>query len=162
MGLFVFFSFFQNPVCAVCAVCAVHVRVRVCKCSCVYICLSFPKRFNSIRFISNIHNLHIHNVRIYACLCICMCLWLVQLYGPTILSYFHICLSAIECNLLVPIFRVIISFFVFFPFLGSAPLNSTHEINIYNIQTSITRGNNVLQKYFVVFTFFFKNPFLFH
>lgn len=70
--------------------------------SCVYRYLSFPKRFNSIRFISNIHNLYIHGECVCVYACACSILRSGQ-YCPI-----SIRLSKIECNLLVLIFRAIV------------------------------------------------------
>lgn len=113
---------------------------------CVYIYLSFPKRFNSIRFISNIPNLHIHDIQM------CMCLWFAQFYGPIILSYFHMSLSNRMEFISVLIFCVIVFFCIL---LFSWLCYSSHEIYLTYIQTR--QCNNVQQKYFVVFFFSKKN-----
>lgn len=116
--------------------------------SCVYRYLSFPKRFNSIRFISNIHNLYIHG----ECVCVhvhvvCSILRSGQ-YCPI-----SIRLSKIECNLLVLIFRAIVLLLFPCPFISRLFIA---QRNICSMRTR--QGRNLQQKY-VVMLFSKKNHF---
>lgn len=92
------------------------------------------------------------------CMCICAC----GSFNATVQQYCPIskCFSAIECNLLVLIFRVIVIFFcciwnLFYSWLCC----SSFTKYISNILTR--QGNNVWQKYFVVCVLFFKPLFFF-